>query len=170
MPELPIVRLDPDLPPPAYARAGDAGADLVAEPAHEQRHLPAHPRLLVGRPVHQEAVDLRLRLDRAQVGVDRGGGPIASRARSGQGVADAREQQLDVALGQRAVEAPLVAEVPVEDRLGDAGLRGDRVHRRFGAVAHDHALRRGEQLLAPDGRPTCPRRGRDLRHGHHHQS
>jgi dUTP pyrophosphatase len=30
MPELPIVRLDPDLPPPAYARAGDAGADLVA--------------------------------------------------------------------------------------------------------------------------------------------
>lgn len=30
MPELPIVRLDPDLPLPAYARAGDAGADLVA--------------------------------------------------------------------------------------------------------------------------------------------
>lgn len=30
MPELPIVRLDPDLPLPTYARAGDAGADLVA--------------------------------------------------------------------------------------------------------------------------------------------
>jgi dUTP pyrophosphatase len=30
MPDLPIVRLDPDLPLPAYARAGDAGADLVA--------------------------------------------------------------------------------------------------------------------------------------------
>lgn len=28
--ELPIVRLDPDLPVPAYARAGDAGADLYA--------------------------------------------------------------------------------------------------------------------------------------------
>lgn len=28
--ELPIVRLDPDLPLPSYARAGDAGADLVA--------------------------------------------------------------------------------------------------------------------------------------------
>lgn len=30
MPDLPVVRLDPDLPLPAYARPGDAGADLVA--------------------------------------------------------------------------------------------------------------------------------------------
>ena len=28
--EVPVVRLDPDLPLPSYARAGDAGADLVA--------------------------------------------------------------------------------------------------------------------------------------------
>lgn len=28
--ELPVLRLDPDLPLPAYARAGDAGLDLVA--------------------------------------------------------------------------------------------------------------------------------------------
>jgi dUTP pyrophosphatase len=28
--EVPLVRLDPDLPLPSYARAGDAGADLVA--------------------------------------------------------------------------------------------------------------------------------------------
>ncbi len=28
--DLPVVRLDPDLPLPAYARPGDAGADLVA--------------------------------------------------------------------------------------------------------------------------------------------
>jgi dUTP pyrophosphatase len=28
--EVPIVRLDPDLPAPAYARPGDAGADLYA--------------------------------------------------------------------------------------------------------------------------------------------
>src|SRR5207253_6541348 len=28
--EVPLVRLDPDLPVPAYARAGDAGADLLA--------------------------------------------------------------------------------------------------------------------------------------------
>ncbi len=28
--DLPVVHLDPDLPLPAYARAGDAGADLVA--------------------------------------------------------------------------------------------------------------------------------------------
>jgi len=32
--DVPVVRLDPDLPLPAYARPGDAGADLVArEPA-----------------------------------------------------------------------------------------------------------------------------------------
>jgi len=30
MPELPVVRLDADLPLPAHARSGDAGADLVA--------------------------------------------------------------------------------------------------------------------------------------------
>ena len=30
MVDLPLVRLDPDLPLPAYAREGDAGADLVA--------------------------------------------------------------------------------------------------------------------------------------------
>lgn len=30
MPHVPVLRLDPDLPLPAYARAGDAGADLVA--------------------------------------------------------------------------------------------------------------------------------------------
>lgn len=28
--ELPVLRLDPDLPLPAYAKAGDAGVDLVA--------------------------------------------------------------------------------------------------------------------------------------------
>ena len=31
--DLPIVLLDPDLPPPAYARAGDAGLDLLAREA-----------------------------------------------------------------------------------------------------------------------------------------
>ena len=30
MPDLPVVRLDPELPLPTYARPGDAGADLVA--------------------------------------------------------------------------------------------------------------------------------------------
>jgi dUTP pyrophosphatase len=30
MPELPLLRLDPDLPLPTYARPGDAGADLLA--------------------------------------------------------------------------------------------------------------------------------------------
>ena len=36
--DLPVVRLDPDLPLPAYARTGDAGADLVAR---EDALLPA---------------------------------------------------------------------------------------------------------------------------------
>jgi dUTP pyrophosphatase len=31
--EIPVVRLDPDLPLPSYARLGDAGADLVAREA-----------------------------------------------------------------------------------------------------------------------------------------
>jgi dUTP pyrophosphatase len=36
---VPVVRLDPDLPLPAYARPGDAGADLVArEPALLRRN------------------------------------------------------------------------------------------------------------------------------------
>jgi dUTP pyrophosphatase len=43
--EVPVLRLDPDLALPAYARAGDAGADLVArEPA---TLLPAGGRALV---------------------------------------------------------------------------------------------------------------------------
>jgi dUTP pyrophosphatase len=33
--EIPLVRLDPDLAGPAYAREGDAGADLVARDEHE---------------------------------------------------------------------------------------------------------------------------------------
>jgi dUTP diphosphatase len=35
---VPVVRLDPDLPLPAYARAGDAGADLVARESATLRH------------------------------------------------------------------------------------------------------------------------------------
>jgi len=43
--EVPVLRLDPDLPLPTYARPGDAGADLVArEPA---RLAPAGGRALV---------------------------------------------------------------------------------------------------------------------------
>ena len=38
MVDLPVVRLDPDLPLPAYARQGDAGADLLAR---EDAVLPA---------------------------------------------------------------------------------------------------------------------------------
>lgn len=43
---LPVRRLDPDLPVPAYARAGDAGLDLVA--AHDAELAPGGGRALVG--------------------------------------------------------------------------------------------------------------------------
>ena len=36
--DVPVVRLDPDLPLPAYARPGDAGLDLLAR---DDAHLPA---------------------------------------------------------------------------------------------------------------------------------
>lgn len=43
--DVPLLRLDPDLPVPAYARAGDAGADLLAR---EDAHLaPGGGRALV---------------------------------------------------------------------------------------------------------------------------
>ena len=35
---VPVVRLDPDLPLPSYARPGDAGADLVARDGATLRH------------------------------------------------------------------------------------------------------------------------------------
>ena len=41
--DVPIIRLDPDLPLPAYARPGDAGADLVA------REAPCSRRAAAGR-------------------------------------------------------------------------------------------------------------------------
>ena len=42
---LPVVRLDPDLPAPAYARDGDAGLDLVAR--HDAELPPGGGRALV---------------------------------------------------------------------------------------------------------------------------
>jgi dUTP pyrophosphatase len=46
MPDVPIVRLDPDLPLPSYAHLGDAGADLVA--SEDATVPPAGGRVVVG--------------------------------------------------------------------------------------------------------------------------
>lgn len=46
MPDLPVVRLDPDLPLPSYAHPGDAGADLVAR--HDATIPPGGGRVAVG--------------------------------------------------------------------------------------------------------------------------
>lgn len=47
--EVPLVRLDPDLPVPAYAHQGDAGADLYAR--HDVTLAPGGGRALVGTGV-----------------------------------------------------------------------------------------------------------------------
>ncbi|MEO0492728.1 MAG: dUTP diphosphatase [Actinomycetota bacterium] len=47
--DLPVLRLDPDLPLPAYARAGDAGVDLVAR--EDVTLAPAGGRALVATGV-----------------------------------------------------------------------------------------------------------------------
>ena len=53
--DLPVVRLDPDLPLPAYARPGDAGLDLLArEPA---TLAPAGGRALVPTGIAQAIPD-----------------------------------------------------------------------------------------------------------------
>src|ERR671923_1789368 len=44
--DVPLLRLDPDLPLPSYAHVGDAGADLVA--AHDAVLEPGGGRALVG--------------------------------------------------------------------------------------------------------------------------
>src|SRR3954470_9318977 len=49
MPDVPIVRLDPDLPLPSYAHPGDAGADLVAR--EDVTIPPAGGRVVVGTGV-----------------------------------------------------------------------------------------------------------------------
>ncbi|MEY2433237.1 MAG: dUTP pyrophosphatase [Acidimicrobiaceae bacterium] len=46
MPDVPVVRLDPDVPLPAYAHPGDAGADLVA--SEEVTIAPGGGRAVVG--------------------------------------------------------------------------------------------------------------------------
>lgn len=47
--EVPLVRLDPDLPVPGYAHEGDAGADLYAR--HDATLSPGGGRALVGTGV-----------------------------------------------------------------------------------------------------------------------
>jgi dUTP pyrophosphatase len=46
MPDVPVVRLDPNVPQPAYAHPGDAGADLVA--SEEVTIAPGGGRAVVG--------------------------------------------------------------------------------------------------------------------------
>src|SRR5690606_2809972 len=66
---------------------------------------------------------------------DRGPGAVADRLVAGELLPDALDQLARVPLGQRLVEAALVAEVAVEDRLADPRLGGDRGHRRLRALA-----------------------------------
>ena len=127
--------------------------ELLAEPAQQRRRVAADVeaglRLLdvLGR-MHQEAVDLRPRLDGGEIGVQGGLDPLAAVRRSVERRAQRGEQRVGVALGEGAVEAALVAEVAVQDGLGDARLRGDGVHGGLRAVPEHHSVRRLEKLAA----------------------
>jgi hypothetical protein len=65
-----------------------------------------------------------------------------------------RQQALGVPVGQGGVQAVLVAEVPVQDRLGDAGLGGDHRHGRRRSVALDDPVGGVEQRLRRSARPS----------------
>ena len=88
-----------------------------------------------------------------------------SRARGLGGGEERRLQLLDVAFGERLVEAVLVAEVAVQDRLRDPGLRGDLLHRGVAPAGADDPVGCVEQLLAPQlALPVSIRLERSRRH------
>src|SRR5690606_16274428 len=74
------------------------------------------------------------------------GQDLAGLARAGQRAGDLAVDLLGHPGGEGPDQAGLVAEVGVEDRLGDAGLGGDLVHRRLRARAPDRPLGGVEQL------------------------
>lgn len=98
--------------------------------------------------MHQEAVDLRAGLDRREIRVERRLDPLAAFGGGVERRPQCAQQGIGVALGERTIEAALVAEVPVQDGLGDAGLGRDGVHRRLGPVPEHHAVGGLQQLPA----------------------
>ena len=73
------------------------------------------------------------------------------RTRSEQRLADVGHQLVSLSLRECAEQAAFVAEVSVEDRLGDAGLSGNCRHRHIGAAFLDDAGSSVEQLGASFG-------------------
>ena len=96
----------------------------------------------LGRVLDHEAVEVRLPLDEPDVGVDRrpqqleGGGVRGERGR------DRGEQIGREPLGDGVDEAVAIAEVSVQDRLGDAAGPGELLHRDAGARARGSRRRR----------------------------
>src|SRR5690606_22442774 len=122
--------------------------------------------------LQQEPVELRLALDEGAEGGERRGQDLAGLARAGQRAGDLAVDLLGHPGGEGPDQAGLVAEVGVEDRLGDAGLGGDLVHRRLRAGAADGPLGGVEELgpalaavparaarASRPGGPLDPRRG-----------
>ena len=105
------------------------------------------------RAVDDEAVDLGVRLDECEVGVDRRRDELARvavrGARETHGRTDVADDAAVDAVGHSAVEAGLVVEVPVDDGLGGAGLGGDVVHAHARAVLADGTDRRIDQAGPP---------------------
>ena len=100
---------------------------------------------LLRRHAPEEAEDLRLALDCPEERVD-AHGDAPTRMRYGEHLLDLTVEALHVPLGESGIEPALVAEMAVEDRLRDAGLGRDLVHRGIGPAPPDHAVGRGEEL------------------------
>ena len=84
--EVPIVRLDPDLAVPAYAREGDAGADLVASTDGRQLFVTGHPEYDRDTLAGEYQRDLAAGAAPAPTAaVARSGQPQAGRATRGRG-------------------------------------------------------------------------------------
>ena len=133
--------------------------ELAAQAADERAHRAVRRRVLGAGAVDEEGVQVPVRGDGREVGVDRRPRPLADLARPPEGGAYRVDQQAGVPLGERLVQAALVAEVPVEDRFGDARLSRDRGHRHVGPLTADDAVG-GVEQGTPPARITPRRRRR----------
>src|SRR5699024_5465040 len=118
----------------------DLGGDVTGGGGGDLGGVGAAPRTDDGGG-DDEAVDLRVAFDEAQVGVDgraharagigvqsREAAPGLLRGPAPEHTADVAEDEVVDMGGDRPVQARPVGEVPVEDRLGGPGGSGELVH------------------------------------------
>ena len=103
------------------------------------------------RAVDEEPVDVGVALDEREVGIDGSGEQLARCTAGAERRLQLGQQRGGELLGDRLTQPSAVVEEAVEDRLGDADLGRDLLHRRAGAVAPDDAHRRLDQFLSAGG-------------------